>query len=108
MNQIHKPFRWAWSILVVCTLAFAMGGCEGSDGAAGPAGPAGATGPAGPAGDPGADGTDGASATLIPLESCNVCHGEDSFADATVAHELDPIEAVSNITFGTAGSDRSG
>ena len=38
MNQFHKPFRWAWSILVVCTLAFAMGGCEGDDGDTGPAG----------------------------------------------------------------------
>ena len=80
MNQIHKPFRWAWSILVVCTLAFAMGGCEGSDGAQGPAGPAGATGPAGPAG---ADGADGVDATADPIvdaiaaanvESCDICH----------------------------------
>ena len=39
MNQFHKLFRWAWSILVVCTLAFAMGGCEGDDGAQGPTGP---------------------------------------------------------------------
>ena len=29
MNQLHKLLRWAWSILVVCTLAFAMGGCGG-------------------------------------------------------------------------------
>ena len=53
MNQFHKLLRWAWSILVVCTLAFAMGGCDGDDGAQGPAGP---TGPTGPAGADGAGG----------------------------------------------------
>ena len=50
MNQFRKLFSGAWSILVVCTLAFAMGGCEGDDGAQGPAGPQGPVGDTGPAG----------------------------------------------------------
>ena len=35
MNRFDGILRWAWSILVVCTLAFALGGCDGDDGAAG-------------------------------------------------------------------------
>ena len=77
MNQFHKLFRWAWSVLVVCTLAFAMGGCEGSDGAAGPAGSTGPAGPAGPAGPPGQVLTPEPVAEAIAaadLESCSTCH----------------------------------
>ena len=99
MNQLHKPFRWAWSILVVCSLAFAMGGCEGDDGAAGPAGPAGTD------GTDGADGADGTAASIIPLESCGVCHDDGSFASAPANHALDPIEAVSNVEFEVSGDD---
>ena len=75
MNQFHKLFRWAWSILVVFTLAFTMAGCEGDDGAAGPAGATGATGPAGPAGPPG-PGLDPIAAAVeaANVESCSVCH----------------------------------
>ena len=53
MNQFRKLFSGAWSILVVCALAFAMGGCEGDDGAQGPAGADGADGATGPQGPPG-------------------------------------------------------
>jgi len=53
MNRFDGLARWAWSVLVVCTLAFALGGCEGDDGNDGAAGAAGA------AGAPGTDGTDG-------------------------------------------------
>ena len=101
MNQFRKLLGGAWSILVVCTLAFTMGGCEGDDGAQGPAGP---QGPAGDTGAPGATGPAGADATVIPLESCGVCHDAGQFASAAVAHELDPIEAVSDIVFGTANA----
>ncbi len=75
MNQFHKLFRWAWSILVVFTLAFTLGGCEGDDGAAGPAGQPGATGPQGPAGPPG-PGLDPVAAAIeaADVESCSVCH----------------------------------
>jgi len=82
MNRFNGFSRWAWSILVVCTMAFALGGCDGDDGAAGVAGPAGATGAEGPEGPP------GTSATVTPLESCAVCHDEGSFASAPAAHEV--------------------
>ena len=78
MNQFHKLLRWAWSILVVSALAFAMGGCEGSDGAQGPAGATGGTGPAGPPGqdltpDPVAEAiaeglSHGGSVQVLPIE----------------------------------------
>jgi len=100
MNQFHRIIRWAWSILVVCTLAFAMSGCEGDDGATGPAGADGsdgAPGAPGAPGDPGDPGPPGPGAAIIPLESCAVCHDDDSFASAPAAHALDPIEFVSNI-----------
>jgi len=45
MSRFNGFLRWASSILVVCALAFTLGGCEGSDGTAGAAG---AAGPAGP------------------------------------------------------------
>ena len=99
MNQLHKLLRWAWSILVVCTLAFAMGGCEGDDGAQGPPGADGAD------GTNGTDGADGADALVIPLESCGVCHGTESFADAVTAHALDPIESVRNVEVAVVDAD---
>jgi OmcA/MtrC family decaheme c-type cytochrome len=74
MNQFQKTFRWAWSILMVCALAFAMGGCEGDDGAEGPIGP---VGPVGPPGPPGTDLTDDPVANAIEaaqIESCSTCH----------------------------------
>ena len=74
MNQIHKRFTWAWSILAVCTLAFAMGGCSGDDGAQGPQGVQGVQ---GPQGDPGVDATIDPIANAIAaadVESCSTCH----------------------------------
>jgi len=88
MNRFDGLLRWAWSILVVCTLAFALGGCDGDDGAAGATGPAGPTGPTGDTGSDGQQGPPGASATVTPLESCGVCHDEGSFASAPAAHEV--------------------
>ena len=93
MNQFRKLFSGAWSILVVCTLAFAMGGCEGDDGAQGPTGPQGPVGNTGPAGPPGAD------ASVVPLESCGVCHGAGSFGDAKAIHAVTGVAAVSNVAF---------
>jgi len=72
MNQFHKLFRWAWSVIVICALAFAMGGCEGDDGAPGaqgPQGPVGDQGPPGPGLDPIAAAIDAAN-----VESCSTCH----------------------------------
>jgi OmcA/MtrC family decaheme c-type cytochrome len=102
MNQFRKFFGGAWSILVVCALAFAMGGCEGDDGAPGPQG---ATGETGATGATGATGPAGPGAIVVPFESCAVCHDTGSFVDAGVAHALPPIEAVSDIVFGTANAD---
>ena len=82
MNRFDGLLRWALSILVVCTLAFA--GCSGDDGRDGAAGTAGPAGPPGSEGPPGPDGTAG----ITPLESCGVCHSEGSFASAPAAHEV--------------------
>ena len=73
MNRLDGLLRWALSILIVCTLAFALGGCEGDDGTDGARG---------------ADGTDGIDGAPAPVpdpvaaaidsaqvESCATCHG---------------------------------
>ena len=72
MNRFDGFLRWAWSILVVCTLAFALGGCDGDTGPAGPAGATGADGATGPEGQPG-EGIDPIAAAQP--ESCATCHG---------------------------------
>jgi len=79
MNRFDGLLRWGWSVLVVCTLAFALGGCEGddgTDGATGAVGPAGAAGPAGPDGPPGPV-PDAITAAIdsAQVESCATCHG---------------------------------
>ena len=105
MNQLHRITRWAWSILVVCTLAFAMGGCEGDDGAQGPAGADGSDGAPGEPGPAGPAGPAGPGAAITPLESCGVCHDAGSFASAPDFHALDPIEFVDNIVIAPIGDD---
>ena len=99
MNQFHKLFRWAWSVIVVCSLAFAMGGCEGDDGAPGPQGP---QGDAGPQGD---IGPQGPGAAIVPLESCGVCHNDGSFASAPDYHAVTGVPAVSAVTLADAAGD---
>ena len=105
MNQLHRILRWAWSILVVCTLAFAMSGCEGDDGATGPAGADGADGAPGDPGPAGPAGPAGPGAAITPLESCGVCHNDGSFASAPDYHALDPIEFVDNVVITPNGAD---
>jgi OmcA/MtrC family decaheme c-type cytochrome len=73
-----------------------MAGCEGDDGAQGPAGPQGPIGATGPAG---ADGADGAGASVLPLESCGVCHSDGSFASAPAAHAVTGVPTISNVEF---------
>ena len=75
MNRFDGFSRWALSILLVCTLGFALGGCEGSDGAAGAAGATGSTGDTGPAGPPGPV-PDAVTAAVekADAESCSTCH----------------------------------
>ena len=99
MNRFEVFRRWAWSILVVSAMAFALGGCSGDDGRDG------ADGQQGPPGQQGPEGPPGPGASVIPLESCGVCHDQGSFADAAAGHALDPIETVSNVTFAVAGAD---
>ena len=80
MNRFDGFLRWAWSILVACTLAFTLGGCDGDDGAAGAAGPAGPTGGTGPTGPPGPPGPlpDDVMAAINAAEpeSCGTCHAD--------------------------------
>jgi OmcA/MtrC family decaheme c-type cytochrome len=102
MNRFGRISASAWSFLVVTAFAFVLSGCEGSDGAAGLPGAPGAAGPPGPSGPPGPVGP---GASVTPLESCAVCHDDGSFASASVAHTLDPIESVSNIAFAAVGDD---
>ena len=99
MNRFDHFRRWAWSILVVSAMAFALGGCDGKDGRDGLDGQDGTDGAPGPEGPPGP----GASTT--PLESCAVCHDDGSFASAPEAHMLPQIEMVSGVTFAVNGAD---
>jgi OmcA/MtrC family decaheme c-type cytochrome len=75
MSRFNGFLRWAWSILAVCTLAFALGGCDGDTGATGPAGAAGPEGPVGPEGPPGPLPDDVMAAIdAAEPESCSTCH----------------------------------
>ena len=72
MNRFNVFKRGAWLVLVMFTLAFALGACEGDDGANGQDGVDGAD---------GVDGQDGLDAGSDPiaaakLESCATCHGD--------------------------------
>ena len=114
MNRFDGFLRWAWSILIVCTLAFALAGCEGDDGNDGAAGAAGATGPEGPAGPPGEDAPpppvpDAVTASIdaAAVESCATCHDDvgtaghqaeyDKYTDAnTLAVEITSFTSVVN------------
>ena len=96
MNRFDGFLRWAWSILVVFTLAFALGGCDGDDGKDGADWPDGAAGAAGMDGTEGPEGPAGPRASITPLESCGVCHSEGSFASAPAAHEVYDIASFAD------------
>jgi len=107
MNQIRKLSRWAWSVIVVFSLAFALGGCEGDDGAPGPVGPTGATGPAGPPG-PGLDAVE-AAVVKANVESCSTCHDGDGdyhqayyneYVDSALAMTITDVTSVVNVAGG--------
>lgn len=74
MNRFDGFLRWAWSILVVCTLAFALGACSGDDGKDGADGVDGADGQDGQDA-PVPDAIDAAIA-MAEVESCETCHGD--------------------------------
>ena len=118
MNQLHRLLRWAWSILVVCTLAFAMSGCEGDDGATGPAGSPGApgdpgdpgdpgpTGPAGPQGPPGVPDAVQLAIDNATAESCSICHAGagglhqalyNKVLDSDFTLTVDAVESVGEV-----------
>ena len=102
MNRFDLFRRWAWSILVVGAMAFALGGCsgdDGKDGADGNQGPAGPDGPAGPEGPP------GPGASITPLESCAVCHDDGSAVSAPAEHAVFDVGAFANFAVNPDGAD---
>ncbi len=122
-------FRWVRVATIFLVAAgFALSGCEGDDGDDGRDGADGAAGlacwdlnengvPDLPDEDLNGDGVvdvldcnalanppPGGGAPLA-VESCAVCHGSGSFADAAAGHALPPIESVSNVSFAVNGAD---
>ena len=101
-------------LIAMLALAATIGlaGCEGDDGkdgAPGAPGAPGATGPAGPTGPTGATGPTGPTGPVAgiekPLESCAVCHGDNSLAGVDEAHAVTGIVTVSKPVFTINGSD---
>lgn len=111
MNRFDGFKRWAWSILVVSTLAFAFAGCEGDTGPQGPAGPAGADGADGADGQDGLDGGD-ATAQAAQLESCATCHsgagdGHQSIYDPYTTPTVFAMtfDSIASVADGVGGFD---
>ncbi|MCM2312764.1 MAG: hypothetical protein NDI84_15330, partial [Steroidobacteraceae bacterium] len=99
-------------LIAMLALAATIGlaGCEGDDGkdgATGPQGPTGSTGVTGPTGPTGATGATGPTGPVAgiekPLESCAVCHGDNSLASADEAHAMTGKVAVANVAFAVNG-----
>ncbi len=95
-------------LIAMLALAATLGlaGCEGDDGkdgAAGTPGAPGAPGPEGPAGPAGPAGP--VPGVEKPLESCAVCHGDNSLAEVGEAHALTKQVNVTNIQFAVNGAD---
>jgi OmcA/MtrC family decaheme c-type cytochrome len=93
-----------WTLAGALTLAVLLGlsGCSGDDGKDGAPGAPGAPGTPGPEGPPGPPGD---TVVTAPIETCVVCHGEGSFADAAAAHAMTGEVAVSNLAIAPAGAD---
>jgi len=98
-------------LIAMLALAATIGlaGCEGDDGkdgapgtpgAAGPTGPTGPTGPAGPTGPTGP-----VAGIEKPLESCAVCHGDNSIAAVAEQHVLPPEVDVTDVTPAVVNGD---
>ena len=111
---IHGFTRTRVPFLAVLALAATIGlaGCEGDDGKdgatgpTGPAGPAGQIGPTGATGPAGPTGPTGPVAGIEkPLESCAVCHGDNSLAAVDEAHAVTGIVTVSKPVFTVNGAD---
>ena len=99
MNRFEGLRRWAWSILVVSAMAFALGGCDGKDGKDG------LDGAPGPEGPPGAEGPAGPGASVTPLEGCGVCHSDGSFVSAPAAHEVYDVGSFADFAVTPNGAD---
>ncbi|MDX2410514.1 MAG: hypothetical protein QNK16_00820 [Woeseiaceae bacterium] len=104
MNSFDRFLRWALSILVVCTMAFALGACDGDDGKDGTNG------------RDGVDGTDGAPAPVpdaimaaidsAQVESCATCHsgvGDDHQAIYDSYVDASALELTLNSVSSSAG-----
>ena len=110
---IHGFTRTRVPFLAVLALAATIGlaGCEGDDGKDGATGPTGPTGPAGPIGPTGPAGPTGPTGPVAgiekPLESCAVCHGDNSLAAVDDAHAVTGIVTVSGVTFAVSGTEAS-
>ena len=113
MNSFDRFLRWALSILIVCTMAFALGACDGDDGKDGAAGSNGVD------GTDGTDGTDGAPAPVpdaitaaidsAQVESCATCHGGvgdghqavyDQYTDNTLALDITNVGVAAGVVAG--------
>ncbi len=70
MNRFDGFRHWAWSILVVIAMAFALGACSGDDGKDGLDGQDGQDGAPAPVPDP-----IEAAIAMAEVESCGTCHG---------------------------------
>jgi len=99
MNRFEGWRRWAWSILIVSAMAFALGGCDGKDGKDG------LDGAPGPAGPPGPEGPAGPGASVTPLEGCGVCHSDGSVASAPAAHEVYDVGSFADFAVTPNGAD---
>jgi OmcA/MtrC family decaheme c-type cytochrome len=95
---MNTNFRLAATLMVAAFLG--LSGCSGDDGKDGAPGAPGAPGTPGPEGPPGPPGD---TVVTAPIETCVVCHGDGSFADAALAHAIDREVAYTVVTPPTAG-----
>ncbi len=121
--RFETRFRFGWALMVVSLFTLGLAGCD--DGSDGRDGQDGATGAAGQAcwdlnnngvgdlpdedlnGDGVVDVDDcaGTSVTVLPLESCAVCHDDGSFAAAADAHAVTDVPTISNVALADVGGD---
>lgn len=94
--------RYTLAATIALAAFLGLAGCEGDDGKDGAPGPAGPEGPQGPVGEEGPPGED---AALLPIESCNVCHSEGSFASAPDNHMLMDQGAFADFAVTEVGTD---
>jgi len=105
MNRFDGFLRWMRPVLVVCTIAFAVGGCsgddgrDGADGVDGTDGTPGGDGAPGAGGPPGADGDDGADGANVAVASI---HGTNFLLSTGEFEEAGKYFATATVTSATA------